>query len=486
MAGTLLRDMRLQDVSKPFDELGQADRAFLDSIQGNILKGHGRLHARYLFLEFDHHPNSRATLGKVLPQVVTSALKQAEQIALHKSGAAQGPDGGGFAHFALSSSGYRNLGLQDFGPSPEAPYFHAGFRNEPDATEQARYLIPWDNQNKDVACWQKNYRDNSIDALLLLANDDEARLETEVARVKNKLARSGLIIAEERGRKFIQKNHQGFPIEHFGFRDGIATPAKPLLAMVQEKPLMLGRAAVETYGTFALYLKFEQDVASFGRAAEQAAAEVARQSARNGYRVTAEDIKALAVGRHRSGVSLVDAPIDSSADQKAGRGRSREDIDRFNYSGPGVDGICPVHSHVRKMNVRNPAGPDYQLVRRGMLYGGERSDLEDGLRQLPPSEGVGLLFMSYQKSIRDALRLLARAADKVAGRNMDALLARTKSCRDRGGEEGAVESTSGGQLWQILGEEIRFEMANFVTIRGGEYFFVPSMHFIRNLSSLRH
>jgi deferrochelatase/peroxidase EfeB len=195
-----------------------------------------------------------------------------------------------------------------------------------------------------------------------------------------------------------------------------------------------------------------------------------------------EDFEALVVGRRKGGAALVDAPIGSCpATIKAAEHLTRAQLNDFNYDGHDVDDICPAHSHIRKMNRRLRADQkEFQIARRGMSYGPERRDLEAGPRQLAPSEGVGLLFMALHSKPDEAAGLLIRASSG----DKDALLGRSV-----GGAKGSDEvQATEGLAWPIsdakTGGKFFYKMGDFVTLKGGEYFFVPSMHLINNFGKL--
>jgi len=47
---------------------------------------------------------------------------------------------------------------------------------------------------------------------------------------------------------------------------------------------------------------------------------------------------------------------------------------------------------------------------------------------------------------------------------------------------GCVRDAQPGQTWTIQGSEICFPFANLTTLRGGEFFYIPSMRLIRKLA----
>ena len=384
--------------------------------------------------------------------------------------------------FALSDSGYERLQISKYGPASTNRsanrLFTSGLRN----AGEPGYLS-WD---PELHLWQSNYLQYDVHALLMFASDDQEELKRLSSNVKTQLIPSARIVAEEFGRRQAYDDGSDFVNEHFGYRDGIAAPKDTLSLLAKEKPL---NDDGETYGSFVTYMKLEQNVLRFREAAREAA-DIANKTERssktgggmlNRHEVSPDEIEELIVGRRKNGISLVDAPIGTSpAALKTARYLTREQLDDFDYEGPNVDRVCPAHSHIRKMNLRRRSDKkEFQIARRGMSYGPERRDLEVGSRQLAPSEGVGLLFMSFQSKPDETVGLLNRASNGCR----DALIGRSGISRE--GSRGSCDGDStGAQSWPVPGGTIRFKMGDFVTLKGGEYFFAPSMSFINRLDQL--
>jgi deferrochelatase/peroxidase EfeB len=209
------------------------------------------------------------------------------------------------------------------------------------------------------------------------------------------------------------------------------------------------------------FLKLEQNVQAFQNAVEVLAD---RLSLRGGAR---EYASALIVGRYPDGRPLSSTPMKES------------DMDDFNFSDDADGAVCPFHSHIRKMNPRPGAnrGGDglLPIARRSVLYG-ERPDLTKAGRKkgiAAPTERVGLLFMSLQGDLAQFVWHQRRADDPdfpVRNTGLDPLC-------------GADRSSSYGvpaQTWTGPRTE-RFRFQDFVRMKGGEYFFAPSIPFLKTL-----
>jgi hypothetical protein len=93
--------------------------------------------------------------------------------------------------------------------------------------------------------------------------------------------------------------------------------------------------------------------------------------------------------------------------------------------------------------------------------------------------GAGLLFLSLQQSMAHFAGLLARSVLQL-----DPLLASSAQW-----QSGAFTSASPNgcgatqaQKWAIGDKEICFPLVDLTTVLGGEYFYIPSLPFIRGLA----
>src|SRR5262249_28630178 len=151
---------------------------------------------------------------------------------------------------------------------------------------------------------------------------------------------------------------------------------------------------------------------------------------------------------------------------------------------------CPFQAHIRKVNprgdvVRKFGGSEEErervrrITRRGIPYGSrpEHPNAFQALEELP-SRGVGLLFMGFQASITDQFAFIqASWADNEdfvapsAGR--DSVI----------GQAGAEEPIQ--QAWPVQWGQAETKAASFgdfVTLKGGEFFFAPSIPFLKVLA----
>jgi Dyp-type peroxidase family len=521
----------------PIDHNDSIYQDFLADLQGNILNGHGRDHAVHIFVQFtqDKKVNEVKTwIANFAAIHITSAkgqLDASEQYKLHKI------DAGLFTHFALTASGYDYLGIpktrQPHGanlqhrsanvPDPSgnpAPFYADSFQEGLKARQEVLLDPP-------VNTWENGFK-GPIDALIILADDNPADLAAAELEIHQQLKEIATIRAVETGltlrRKFettvndtdVQKEF-GNVVEHFGYADGVSQPAflQKQLAEVTSKywkpeaPLKLvliddpnGTKDI-SFGSFLVFRKLEQNVKGF-KTAEAKLAE--------SLELPQELAGAMAVGRYEDGTPLVLQPGDG------GWAGSHKPIipNDFNYAGD-PDGLkCPFHAHIRKSNPRlesvgSFAANDevelgHRIARRGITYGGPLStgDLE-GL----PEKGVGLLFMCYQSDIWEQFEFIQRFWCnnpnflEPGKSNIQNKL--PNSNYDKTGLDAVIGQKLGEQFDPVISEspeppqnwpqqwaktttkpslESENQFSQFVTLRGGEYFFSPSITFLQNLPSL--
>jgi Dyp-type peroxidase family len=396
----------------------------LQSLQGHVLKGFGRNHAVYLMLRLGEDAVTvRRRLSPVLSGVVTSAARQAS--------ASDGPSAGA-AIFGLSWTGYRRLGVEKAAPDNEesgANLFRTGIR--------AGYWSP------GTESWDENYRRSDIDAFLFIADDVQDRLCETLRQVAESLRPVATIVGEEPAYRLLRDPHRpAEEYEHFGFRDGIAQPADPGAVFTPEPTL----ANTEpSYGCLAVWMKFEQHANRL----RQASSALAALSVEHNVDVTPEQIEEMCVGRRRDGEPL------------APRG---EGLNDFTFQNVPAD-ACPFQAHVRAMNPRD-GEPTKLIVRRGMCYGTEKSG--------------GLLFLSFHRSLVDFLFLVQRSI-----RWRDPVLSNsTHWTEDDTSPVRGFYAGAPAQTWNLGGKQLSFPIADLVTLRGGEYFYIPSLNFIRELGEI--
>lgn len=428
-------------------------------LQGNILKGHGRNFTALILIQFHAGAELRARVQR-FSHFVISAETQAAQTQKYRASRKDGdpPDRHLFGNLFLSVWGYRKLGfdrqsLENAFPNPYRDPLYTNWFLDGMEHHGAEMMDPPRIQ------WESEYQ-QPADAMLLLACDDRQALADAVMTASAEIAGFGRALRIESGA--VHRGANGRSVEHFGFTDSISQPeffhpgpGREPLSIVLERDRLAG--VHNAYGSFLVYRKLEQNVKGF-RAAER---ELARRIG-----VKPEYAAAMIVGRFRDGSPLTKTP------EPGWKPAADNDFDYANTDD--LNGLkCPFHAHIRKANPRTRYRD--RIVRRGVSYG--CYDPTDPTLD-PPETGSGMLFLSFQRHIQMQFGLL-----------QSEWLNRVDSPRRFTGKD-PLASQGGStvpQEWPVkwgLPETKPFQFDSYVTLKGGEFFFAPSLAFFANLPSL--
>jgi len=443
----------------------------LSNLQGNILKGHGREHTTHIFIHFDSSKIAQAKkwIKKFANDRLTSAQKQLKQREVFKR---NGIPGGIFSSFYLSATGYAALGFAQ----PSDPSFRAGMKSN---ATKAKLKDP------DKATWDQGYN-TDIHAMVLLANDNSDEMGRVAMEMIEELDVFSNIVHVEYGHAI--RNENGDGIEHFGYVDGVSQPlflqdevdefkkGKTLpLSWDPEAPLDLvlvpdvlaGDPTAK--GSYFVFRKLEQKVKAFNEAEEALATSLG---------LTDEDAEragAMIVGRYEDGTPLTlneeDGVIGSGAENN------------FNYSNDTLGAKCPFHAHIRKSNPRGtglhetPANEKKHIMaRRGIPFGfrNVNTHISPSIAQMPDN-GVGLLFMSYQADLGNQFEFIQQnwvndPNFPSTGNGSDPILG-----------QGSVSNGKFAKKYNDASTLTAKPFNSFVTLKGGEYFFAPSVKFLKNI-----
>jgi len=509
----------------PINENDPLYQDVLEDLQGNILKSHGREESVHIFLTFPDpkkEPRKTAALRQLIAQLatkdITSAKKQLDDAAAWRKNKI---DGGVFVHFSLSSSGYQKLGFPD-SDQPKG----ANLQKREEATpkelkndyaevfqlgmKRRQYALI----DPPFSAWEPAYK-RDIDALLIIAADNLRDVMIKEAEIIPELSRVATVATVERGtkvRRQFKNQKEDAVVEHFGFTDGIGDPrfleedlerkekgetakrlfSAPLNLVLVQDPL--GTPNV-SFGSFLIFRKLEQNVQGFKKAELELSKELG---------VSRELSGAMAVGRFEDGTPLVLQGKDGS-----------DNLNNFDYFRDSVGLKCPFQAHLRTTNPRlesvREGGPfaqseeqelGHRIARRGVTYGGPLSDFSN-LDQLP-TDGVGLLFMCYQSDIWEQFEFIQRFWSNHP-RFLEPDMSKSRQVDNKNYYRTGLDAVSGqslpGQIDPLIKEEAQppqnwlkqrdqttvkadVKFANFVKLKGGEYFFSPSISFLKNLPNL--
>lgn len=120
------------------------------------------------------------------------------------------------------------------------------------------------------------------------------------------------------------------------------------------------------------------------------------------------------------------------------------------------------------------------MARRGITYGKRLTHPNSKSLTIDemPTKGVGLLFMAYQNNIQNQFEFTQRFWANNQNFVHD----------DTGIDPVIGQGPSGGQACPVEwggGEKtkkMKFDFRNFVSMKGGEYFFAPSLSMLKSLS----
>ena len=442
-------------------------------LQGNILCGYGNefRFGNYAFVHFADGLAGRRLLAKLTPWL-TNAVPWDRHGKVNAT-----------LNIALTFEGLAAVGLSDRALETFPDEFREGM--------EARAPLLGDTGTNDPENWDSGLRAGEAH-LLVTAFATEARLLAQQRRWLHFLladSAGGLSLVHEVGTELLPyPGQKRVAREHFGFADGLAQPSiagdrvgpwdKPGKGVIEPdghwRPLAPGefvlgyldedgvepRAPAPPFhrsASFVVVRKLEQDVAAFTHYLGQVADGDADKEAL---------LAAKIVGRWRDGTPLMASP-DTPDERFAPDEELADAMNDFRY-GDDPDGVrCPLGAHIRRANPRDAFGEDdrrtrrHRIIRRGMPYGPAPDD-----PAVPDRKRRGLLFVCYQASIERQFETIQRSwlndGDVLGlGDEKDFLLS--------GDEPGGTMT--------IQGSPPRFlpRAAAFVMLKGGGYFFAPSI-----------
>jgi Dyp-type peroxidase family len=440
----------------------------LHRIQGFVVRGYRLPLARYIFLRIDDPSAGGAWISEIAGEVLTAAPWSEK------------PASG--LNIAISYAGLVALTL----PSQTLASFPEEFREG----MAARASLLGDEDLSAPANWETPLGTPEVHVLVMIAAAHQEALSAHDQRIRAGIERSGglTVVYDDLG-SFMPDYR-----EHFGYADGFAQPdiegaglpsqpgdGAPLSGghwrPIRAGEFILGYPDEENVlpdaptpdqlaanGSFLVYRKLHQDVAAFRAQLAQAA---------QLYPGGEELLAAKIVGRWRDGT-----PIDLSPERPDPAIVADGDRNNaFSYIADS-DGLrCPVGAHVRRANPRDSLPFEgklvnrHRLVRRGIPYG---DPLPDGAAD--DGEDRGVIFMCLQASI-------ARQFEFIQGQWLNGGNAFTLG-EDQDVLVGAQDA-DGPHKMTVPGNPPFFfgPLQRVVTVKGGEYFFVPGINGLQFLAS---
>ena len=467
-----------------------ADWPDLSEVQAIILKPHGRNLVNCVFFRFDRQDPvaGRQWMAALAQSQITSADEQNRQTEAFRM-AGKKIDGEIITCCYLSHLGYKMLRIpQDL--IPDDLIFEGRMHRAP-------ISVLNDPPLKEL---QADFQ-RAVDGMILLAGNNRSDLETRTRELVLSFRNTGAgaeCFLEEGKRLFHRFGDRQLAVEPFGFRDGLSQPRffhkdRPDEPVPDSCKIVLD----QNHGSYLVFRKLEQDVAKFNRKIGELA------TALNISRAMAE---AQVVGRFKDGTPLTLFDDPTSVETREDRGKIAQ-FDDYALHDPQAIGYeedphgskCPFHAHIRQVNPRNGlllSDADYdqpgqsdpeeeevvltRIVRRGIPYD-------------HPGGKVGLLFMSFQRTIKPQfIRMQGKWANNPKFRPV---LDGTKHPPKPGLDpligqrvpDAHAAAIYPPQQWNSAWGETRrgaFAFSDVVTYRGGEYFYAPCLSFLRGIDKL--
>ncbi len=475
-------------LTKPAEQVditsGEYD-TLLSNLQANILWAHGRNHARHVFIRFTGDPSDvRAWIRDTVGASVTTARQQLEQIIAREGD--DGFDGGLVTGFFLSARGYSYLGLDT---KRFESVFRRGMKSQkPNIVEAIKGSR---NKDPDPDTWERGFQ-GEIHALLTVADARADVVNDAVRGIAASLDNVGEVLTIEEGTVLRRETTNGEhePVEHFGYFDGISNPLFTTRDLAKERPENMNRekwnpgaplslvlvddphsGETDAYGSYLVYRKLGQNVELFEKRVRALA---------ESLNVDENLAGAMVVGRFRDGTPVLRATVPSPGQEVVNSFNFEEDEDGFK---------CPFHAHIRKVNPRgttplttSESERKRRIVRRGIPYGLPMPGVAEPMPSDPdPAAPRGLLFMCFQQDIDRQFEFIQRTwVDSV-------IFPRGILVQGDTGDDPLIgQDPDEAQRWpkrwgdEEAGRKV-FNFESAVTLKGGEYFFAPSIPFLGSL-----
>ncbi len=448
-------------------------------IQGNVLRGYRFPVARHCFYHVHDAPLARETLRALLRHV-TSAHDEH-----HEGGRwSHGVKPRSAVNVAFTWRGLEALGV----PQPALWGFPEEFR----AGMRARAGVLLDFGASAPERWEPLWQGDAVHvAVMIAANGAESRDERAEWLSELVGRYGGLTLVDTQDAAMEQVD--GRMREHFGYLDGFGNPdivgapgrTRPgrgklagrdgwsalapgefLLGCRNEAgevaptppPSLLFRN-----GTFMVYRKLHQNVATFRRFLREEGAR---------YRGGPALLAAKLMGRWPDGTPVMRSPDHPDPEVAADNARNSD----FRYGSDPHGRQCPLGAHIRRANPRDALGFDgitvnrRRLIRRGIPYGAYTPDDAPGT-----DDGEhGLLFIAFMADIAEQFEFVQQqwmnyGNDFALGNDKDFVVGTRSGERERFLVPGDPDRTDHRPTHFCFG------LPQFVETRGGDYFFLPSL-----------
>ena len=439
-------------------------------IQGFVLRGYSLPFGRYLFLHFEDAARARKLIGKLLPEITTGQRWD--------HGKPQSTVNIAFTHRGLEALDLPQATLLSFPVE-----FQQGMKK--------RAEILGDTGLNAPERWDDVWRDDRVHAWLGVNGITPAALDSRCNEIFALLQETNGAIAigsQDAAAQIV--NGKPTTSEHFGYTDGFGNPdylgversSQPgqgklmpdgSWAPLATGELLLGYAdeagelpvapvphILASNGTFMAYRKLHQNVATFRAYLEE-----------HGklYSGGKEKLAAKFIGRWRDGTPLELSPDAENPSITQDPKRSTN----FTYSADADGTRCPIGAHMRRVHPRDAFGFNGKLIdrrritRRGQTYGRFAASDES----VSDTEERGVIFMALNACLSRQFEFVQQqwieyGNDAHLGNDKDMLM---------GNHGGHGKYVIQGDRSAANPPYICAHLPNFVELRGGDYFFIPSI-----------
>ena len=454
-------------------------------IQGFVLRGYNMPCARFCFLHFPDAKSARHLLAQLLPAVTTGQLWE--------GGKPQST-----VNIAFTFKGLAALEL----PIATLISFPVEFQQG----MKARANILGDTGKNAPEHWDELWREGHVHAWLAIHALTPAALDARHAELSALVTSTGVRLLDAQDAGSLVIAGQLTTKEHFGYTDGFGNPdylgvcrsTQPgqgkLLpdgktwAPLATGELLLGYAdeagelpvapvphILAANGTFMVYRKLHENVGTYRNFLNTWAARYGSSSDD-----AKEKLASKFIGRWRDGT-----PIESSPDAPDQAIVKDPNLNTdFTYGADASGSRCPIGAHVRRVHPRDAFGFNGKLVnrrritRRGLPYGPYTPEPPDPNAPLTQSEIAtldstdrGVVFMVLNACLSRQFEFVQQqwisyGNDAHLGNEKDLLLGTHKE-----GERFSIQ----GDATAANPPLFCTALPNFVELRGGDYFFLPSI-----------
>ena len=469
----------------------------IKDIQGIVLKGYGSMiNVRYCLLKIEDAKRAKIWLDEIVSKI-SDGDHSPEMASLNIA----------FTFHGLKALGLKDANLRNFGRE---------FREGMATPHRQRILGDFDTSAPTEWRWGGFARDGkseeNLHILLMVFGKNIEVLNEFYTELEGQFLSKGISIIENLDGQ-INKDSK----EHFGFRDGIAQPViagsgqtgeannvvapgefilgyKNQYGVYPETPLIeieqgdlnllsddeCGSSLknIGRNGSYLVFRQMEQHVDRFWKFINE------NSKNEKGELNDAESIKLASkmVGRWPSGAPLVAFPEEDPG--------KLSDMDNFGYSENDKQGLrCPFGSHIRRTNPRDAFEDNkaklsskltnkHRIIRRGRSYG---EAIDAGPNNYKTKDEVGLHFICVNANIENQFEFIQRTwSNNPSFQNLynepDPLTGTQENIDKSLTQNFTVQDYPTNRCIQNLPQ--------FVTIRGGAYFFLPSMSAIKYLATI--